>query len=46
MCGDAHALTRFRTLIATTPASYWIWRPEIAREMINRWISDVPSKIV
>ena len=26
--------------------SYWKWIPEIAREMISRWISDVPSKMV
>jgi hypothetical protein len=31
---------------ASPRGSYWIWRPEMALEMIKRWISDVPSKIV
>jgi hypothetical protein len=35
------------TLGRTNPQlSYWMWIPEIARLMIRRWTSDVPSKIV
>jgi hypothetical protein len=26
--------------------SYWMCTPEMARAMISRWISEVPSKIV
>ena len=25
---------------------YWMWTPLMARAMISRWISEVPSKIV
>jgi hypothetical protein len=27
-------------------SDYWMWTPEIAREMTRRWISEVPSKMV
>ncbi len=33
-------------LAAFPQVSYWMWTPEIARLMISRWISLVPSKIV
>jgi len=28
------------------PVGYLMWMPEMARAMISRWISEVPSKMV
>ena len=35
-----------RPLLSRRKFVYLMWKPEIAREMTRRWISEVPSKIV
>ncbi len=43
-CAEAATPTLMRWLCRAR-RSYLTWTPEIAREITNRWISDVPSKM-
>jgi hypothetical protein len=44
--GDKGRAPRLDPRSPAVNLDYWMWTPEIAREMTRRWISEVPSKMV